>query len=328
MPYTRKQKRVAYHLFDVGRKMGKSRKDILSALETGLVEANLGNPDGGDRDSVGWRQERSHYGSKGRRKNVRGGAKRFYKELEGAGKGTPGQRAQAVQRSAFPGRYDEREGQARDLLNWLEKTHGKGGSDSGSGSRYERVKTKDAVDNSANRQALRQQAFDQGRPFALKTQLAIAAQDQELQDSPAEYERRKVKGDSGSGGGKGTTGDRTDIERIAALAKSMGLRVSGNQGVQGHPETSGHTANSNHYARAQTRRGKGKWQGALDISGDPRKMAKLAEYLSRRKGRDLEELIYRGPGSKNRHNIKRGKRVGKGFYSAHEDHVHVADLDR
>ena len=319
MALTHKQKRVAYHIYSVGRKKGASRKEIIAALETALVEANLTNPGHGDRDSVGWRQERSHYGSKGKRMNVRGAASRYFDETKAAGRGrgmTAGQLAQAVQRSAFPGRYDQRAGQAKEVLRYLERTGGKAKG----GARYStRTTTVPGIDRSTDRQALKA-AYLANRhdPNAL---LGLAQGLKESQDTPSVTRTERVA----QRGARPSRGRRTetDIERIAAKAKSMGLRVSGNQGVTGHPETSGHTAGSYHYKRA---RKKG-WQGALDISGDPRKMAQLADYLSRRYGKDMEELIYRGPGSKDRHNIKRGRRVGKRFYSKHEGHIHAADVD-
>lgn len=314
MALTPKQKRVAYHIISVGKRKGASRKELISALATALVEANLGNPAGGDRDSVGWRQERSHYGSKGNRMNVRKAAGRYFDETRAAGRGrgmTAGQLSQTVQRSAFPGRYDERKGQAKEVLAYLER----GGKVGGGGRTV--TSTTPGIDNSPLRQQLKMAYLAQRNdPDAL---LNLAQGLQGAEDVPGKTTVKKYGGGKPSGGRRTST----DIERIAAKAKSMGLRVSGNQGVQGYPETSGHTAGSLHYQRAK----KKGWQGALDISGDPRKVAALADYLSRRYGKDMEELIYRGPGSKDSQNIKRGKRVGRGFYKGHEGHLHAADLD-
>jgi len=334
MALTHKQRRVAKHIYDVGRRRGESRKEILAAIETALTEANLGNPSYGDRDSVGWRQERSHYGSRGKRMNVRGAANRFYDETSKANPRryrTAGQLAQAVQRSAFPERYDQREGEAKRILRWLRKTYGKGGG-GGGGMRYgtkTSVTRIPGVDNSELRQQLKAQYLaNRHDPSAL---LNLAGGLSEAQDVPGQTIRRTRLTSERTGGGRRDARGRrttTDIERIAAKARSMGLRVSGNQGVTGRPETSGHTAGSLHYQRSKNRRLRKKgWQGALDISGDPRKVAQLADYLSRRYGRDMEELIYRGPGSTDRMNIKRGKRVGKRFYTGHEGHLHAGDLD-
>ena len=50
--------------------MGAKRSELIAALMTSIVEAGGSNPAGGDRDSVGWRQERGHYGSVAERMNV------------------------------------------------------------------------------------------------------------------------------------------------------------------------------------------------------------------------------------------------------------------
>jgi hypothetical protein len=92
-------------------------------IEAGLVEANLTNPPGGDASSVGSLQEQSHYGSLRRRLNRRAAASRFVREAEGLLKkgfrGSAGELAQAVQRSAFPARYGQRSGQAEAIIRQL-----------------------------------------------------------------------------------------------------------------------------------------------------------------------------------------------------------------
>lgn len=118
MSLTPEQRRVKNTLIRVGRRKGATRKEILAALATGLVEANLTNPHGGDGTSVGWRQETSgSYGGKNRM-DVAAAAGRFYNEVKAhRGEGlSVGQLAQAVQRSAFPGRYQTKVGEARRLL--------------------------------------------------------------------------------------------------------------------------------------------------------------------------------------------------------------------
>lgn len=139
MAYTPEQKKIARRIYRIGRKRNASRKELLSALETGLVESNLTNIKGGDRDSSGWRQERAMYYKNPN--NVVASVNRYYDETKKAGPKnykTAGQLSQAVQRSAYPGRYDERKGQALDLLKYLREANGgmpKGGSSGGSRSR-------------------------------------------------------------------------------------------------------------------------------------------------------------------------------------------------
>jgi len=95
----------------------KERKALALSL---LTEAELRNPKGGDRDSVGPLQERSHYGSVRRRRNTRLATRRFIREAKVINrrghKGSAGNLAQAVQRSAFPERYDQRSKEAEYLL--------------------------------------------------------------------------------------------------------------------------------------------------------------------------------------------------------------------
>lgn len=107
-----------------GKKAGASQKELLAALETGLVESHFHNLQYGDADSKGVRQERvSQYGEGPTgATNVGAGAKRFFEEsvsdtggARGAGQ-TAGQLAQTIQGSAYPERYDEVKPQAAAIL--------------------------------------------------------------------------------------------------------------------------------------------------------------------------------------------------------------------
>ena len=122
-PVTREMLREA-------RRLRATPKVRLALVEAHGVEANYGNPDGGDRDSVGSLQERGHYGSRQRRLNPTLAARRFVTEaMKVRNKyGTAGQLAQGVQRSAFPERYDQRRGEARRLLRQFGGGGGGGGS--------------------------------------------------------------------------------------------------------------------------------------------------------------------------------------------------------
>ncbi len=91
------------------RATGASPKERLALWEAGIVESGLRNLPYGDRDSVGVLQERSHYGSVSRRMNPYAAALRFLREARAMRpfRGSAGALAQAVQRSAFPARYDQ-----------------------------------------------------------------------------------------------------------------------------------------------------------------------------------------------------------------------------
>ncbi|MGV9709751.1 hypothetical protein ACWDTI_03710 [Gordonia sp. NPDC003424] len=119
---TREQ--VARIIIDRGHKMGMSDDEIKSAIATGMVESNLQNINFGDRDSVGVFQQRNFapWTVNGRnRMNVDDAATSYYEQLRGTS-GSPGDRAQAVQRSAFPDRYAARMGEATQLFTTLNST--------------------------------------------------------------------------------------------------------------------------------------------------------------------------------------------------------------
>jgi hypothetical protein len=100
-----------------GRTTGASRKVMKALFEAGLVESNLQNLNHGDRDSLGPLQQRPSQGWKNARDPYKGALDFLKQAIPLADKyGSAGQLAQAVQRSAFPGRYDERSGEATKYL--------------------------------------------------------------------------------------------------------------------------------------------------------------------------------------------------------------------
>ena len=113
------QKSVLRAIVSYGQSHGYSAKDIEAGVETGIVEQSLHNLPYGDGTSVGWRQETSSsYGAAvAPRLNLSQTIPAFYSELGRVNQGlSPGQLAQAVQRSAYPGRYEERKGLADQLI--------------------------------------------------------------------------------------------------------------------------------------------------------------------------------------------------------------------
>jgi LAS superfamily LD-carboxypeptidase LdcB len=127
---------VARTILEVGLAVGASERVLLAAFEAALVESNMRNLDHGDRDSRGVFQQRpsAGWGSVAQITDPVYAARAFFLGPRRAGsavggntepgavardttfRGTAGQLAQAVQRSAFPERYDQREGEARALL--------------------------------------------------------------------------------------------------------------------------------------------------------------------------------------------------------------------
>lgn len=117
------QRRLAKRIVSIGRKRGASRQEIIAALSTARVEANYSNPRGGDGTSVGWRQETASSYPGVNRRDVNASINRFYNETK-AFRGkfrTSGQLAQRVQRSAFPGRYDQHRGESKQIYRALAK---------------------------------------------------------------------------------------------------------------------------------------------------------------------------------------------------------------
>lgn len=125
---TNEQLQNAQLIIAVGQSLGANEKQLLAALEAALVESSLRNLNYGDRDSIGLFQQRTSqgWGSVSEILDPNYAARAFF---QGAGtnagvfsvsqSGSAGQMAQRVQRSAFPGRYDQHEAEARSLLSQL-----------------------------------------------------------------------------------------------------------------------------------------------------------------------------------------------------------------
>ena len=127
-----------------GRARGLSDEDIQSAVSTALVESGMQNyanqndaaslnlphdAVGTDHDSVGVFQQRPSmgWGTTEELMDPKIAAQRYYdalEKVEGREGMSVGERAQAVQRSAFPDRYDERAGEARTLMDSINANSG------------------------------------------------------------------------------------------------------------------------------------------------------------------------------------------------------------
>ncbi|MGW0364014.1 LGFP repeat-containing protein [Streptomyces sp. NPDC002990] len=110
---------VTRKVYEVGQRRAVSDKVMLAGFETGWVESRMNNLDCGDRDSLGVFQQRPSqgWGTPEQVLDVDYAADKFFEvaqqmepDMEGS---TPGQLAQAVQRSAYPERYDQAENIAR-----------------------------------------------------------------------------------------------------------------------------------------------------------------------------------------------------------------------
>jgi hypothetical protein len=111
---------VAQRAYATAKSLGASDKVMLALFEAGLVESNFENLDYGDRDSVGFLQQRpsAGWGTVAQCRDVAYATTSFVtraKQIED-NYWTAGRLAQGVQVSAFPTRYDAREADARALI--------------------------------------------------------------------------------------------------------------------------------------------------------------------------------------------------------------------
>lgn len=117
MALTPEQRRVLADYKRAIRDTKATRKPAKALVEGGLVESNLRNLSYGDRDSTGSLQQRASSGYKNAQDPYLAAVDFLKQAIPIKGKyGTAGQLAQAVQRSAYPGRYDQRSAQANALL--------------------------------------------------------------------------------------------------------------------------------------------------------------------------------------------------------------------
>jgi hypothetical protein len=100
------------------KRMAASFKVALALIEAGIVESGLRNLNYGDRDSLGFLQQRPSQGWK-HPMNISYAAWDFlHRAIPIQDRyGTAGMLAQAVQRSAFPGRYDQQQARALGILH-------------------------------------------------------------------------------------------------------------------------------------------------------------------------------------------------------------------
>lgn len=122
MSFSQEQLRNAGIIYNVGRQMGLGTRDIQIALITAMVESNLVNVHYGDSDSLGLFQQRPSqgWGTPEQVLNPTYAAHKFFSTMKSMlhhrrFQMGMGEVAQAVQRSAYPGRYAERIAEMRNL---------------------------------------------------------------------------------------------------------------------------------------------------------------------------------------------------------------------
>ena len=112
--------RVAERAYAEARRLGASSKVMLALFEAGYVESNFENLPWGDRDSVGFLQQRpsSGWGTVAQCMNVEHATMMFVTRAQRIESrySSAGALAQGVQVSAFPSRYNQREAAALALI--------------------------------------------------------------------------------------------------------------------------------------------------------------------------------------------------------------------
>jgi hypothetical protein len=122
----------------VASEMNMPGRAVLIILMTGWQESSMTNLSGGDRDSVGWLQQRPSqgWGTVDEIMDPAHAARSFFTHLRGVGDWMTmdlGDAAQAVQRSAYPDAYDKWEGAAMNLAAVVGADLGRGGDAYGDG---------------------------------------------------------------------------------------------------------------------------------------------------------------------------------------------------
>ena len=132
MALTAEQRNNIKRALGVARGMHAPPRVIKALVEAMGVESNYQDLDYGDRDSVGILQQRPSQGWGPASESLETDVSQFVQRAMAANrthKGSAGSLAQAVQRSAFPDRYDQRSGEANRILRGL----GVRGQDGGGG---------------------------------------------------------------------------------------------------------------------------------------------------------------------------------------------------
>lgn len=120
-------KAIVARIIEIGKQRGHEPKAWQVAIQAGKTESNLRNVNYGDRDSLGIFQMRPSmgWGTPAQVTNVDYAINTFYERLHRIKNWQamrPGDAAQAVERSAYPDRYNRWEGMAAMLISGIETT--------------------------------------------------------------------------------------------------------------------------------------------------------------------------------------------------------------
>jgi hypothetical protein len=298
------------------KRVGATRREALALMMAGFVESGFEHDKysrvgSGDRDSVGFLQQRPSQGWGPAGESPERDAQQFLahaRALTKKGfKGSAGELAQAVQRSAFPDRYDQARGRATAALGGAV-----GGTSAGSRPSWSEKSTfdREAFDT-ATKKARAGAFLAKRRPGSFLAKVlpqeapdpadfTKTTQDFRPGQAPIASGRVDTAGQK-SGTGKGrlrelfydpgvnidedrrtkaigghsdhvhvALSDPKDREWAEKLARQMGLTVTSEGGGK-------HTEGSFHYQTL-----KGGESAALDVGGDPQKMLAYDRLVARR----------------------------------------------
>lgn len=303
MSYTPEQQRIIALIRSLSR--GYGRRVRMSAFEAARVESNFRNLDYGDRDSQGVLQQRPSTGW-GPPGSARTDILQYLSKAGGLARrgfrGTAGQLAQAVQGSAFPGRYDEHRREASTLLG--------GATAGGSGLPSQAMSATGATASGGQAwaQALLnpKTAHDPMRLLSAIRATQVAP-DAAPAASPSASAPRSPSGAGGASHGTlaelfyrdqafkfgqpiGAVPHHDDHVHVAAedaqtmllairKAQSMGLHVGENPYVGAVAPV--HVSNSYHYRRFPGKYGGRELSEAADVSGSAQQMAAFFRWARR-----------------------------------------------
>lgn len=292
MTYTPEQRRIIALSRRLSR--GYGRRVQKSLYEAERVESSFRNLSYGDRDSQGVLQQRpsTGWGPPGNAaQDIRQYLAKAQALVQRGFRGTAGQLAQAVQGSAFPGRYDQHASEAAALL---------GGAGAGGSALPPQAggTASAAVTGPQQRSAFARALAD---PRTLHDPLRLLTAIKAVRKAPAAAAPGGGKGAvTPSGGGPKLSGNGSTLSQLEPLAHEYGLTITSTTGGK-------HVANSYHY------------QGrAVDYAGDPARMASLMRYALAHP-HQFKEAFYDPVGMY----VKNGK-VYRGSIGGHNDHVHLA----
>jgi hypothetical protein len=190
MRLTAEQRRVAREALAEAERLRASPKVKKALIAAGLVESNLRNVNYGDRDSLGFLQQRPSqgWGSPQQVRDVRYATRQFVTRANRLRRryGSAADLAQAVQRSAFPQRYHQRGADAERVIRALSGVSAGdvAGTRPGGVTTVTTTETIPGVDRSQDRKALLLDYLD--RDYEPDALLNLASGLRQAQDTPPE----------------------------------------------------------------------------------------------------------------------------------------------